>query len=115
MRKIIQNEVKCTLCDDIIYSGDRHDFKYCKCGNIAVDGGMAYLRRMGNGIANGTVIDRSMGMEEQHLKNVIAALEWANDNGRNNLGAALAVIRSLREDGLLDMSKFNPYDDRKEI
>jgi hypothetical protein len=26
----------------------RHDFKFCKCGAVAVDGGKDYLRRVGN-------------------------------------------------------------------
>ena len=25
-----------------------HDFKFCKCGAVAVDGGKDYLRRCGN-------------------------------------------------------------------
>jgi len=45
---IITNKVKCNVCNDIIESIHRHDFKWCKCGNIAVDGGKDYLRRVGN-------------------------------------------------------------------
>ena len=32
----------------MIESTYRHDFKYCKCGAVAVDGGKDYLRRLGN-------------------------------------------------------------------
>lgn len=46
--KIIRNSVKCLLCFDEIESVYRHDFKCCKCGNIAVDGGRDYLKRSGN-------------------------------------------------------------------
>ena len=45
---IITNKVKCKKCGDIIESKHRHDFKYCKCGSIAVDGGHDYLRRIGS-------------------------------------------------------------------
>lgn len=45
MRKIIKNCIQCNHCKDIIVSEHRHDFKYCKCGTVAVDGGNAYLRR----------------------------------------------------------------------
>ena len=31
-----------------IESAHRHDFKFCKCGAVAVDGGKDYLRRCGN-------------------------------------------------------------------
>lgn len=47
MNKIITNKVKCLVCSDIIESTHRHDFKYCKCGAIAVDGGKDYLKRLG--------------------------------------------------------------------
>lgn len=45
---ILRNAVQCLKCDDIIESHHVHDFKYCSCGNIAVDGGREYLRRLGN-------------------------------------------------------------------
>ena len=32
---------------NVIESKYRHDFKFCKCGAVAVDGGKAYLRRLG--------------------------------------------------------------------
>jgi len=45
---IKSNKIKCKKCKDIIESKHRHDFVYCKCGSIAVDGGLDYLRRVGN-------------------------------------------------------------------
>lgn len=45
MKKIIKNMVRCKLCKDVIESKTAHDFKYCSCGNVAVDGGHEYLRR----------------------------------------------------------------------
>ncbi|MBR1417014.1 MAG: hypothetical protein IJ572_04280 [Bacilli bacterium] len=48
MNKIIVNKIKCKKCGDIIESTHRHDFKFCKCGAVAVDGGKDYLRRLGN-------------------------------------------------------------------
>ena len=47
MKYIIRNAVKCNLCGETIESLHRHDFKFCKCGNIAVDGGFDYIRRVG--------------------------------------------------------------------
>ena len=44
MRKIIVNKVRCKKCNDIIESVDTHDFKYCGCGSIAIDGGIEYQR-----------------------------------------------------------------------
>ena len=38
------NKIKCLKCGDIIESLYRHDFKWCKCKSIFVDGGNDYLR-----------------------------------------------------------------------
>ncbi len=45
--KIIKNAAKCLKCGDIIESTFRHDFRYCSCQAIFVDGGHDYLRRGG--------------------------------------------------------------------
>jgi len=37
-------KVKCLSCFDIIQSMYRHDFKWCSCKGIAVDGGGDYLK-----------------------------------------------------------------------
>lgn len=46
--KIIVNKIKCKKCGDVIESKSVHDFKFCKCGAVAVDGGQDYLKRCGN-------------------------------------------------------------------
>ena len=46
--KILVNKIQCKKCKDIIESKYVHDFKWCVCRNIAVDGGLEYLRRVGN-------------------------------------------------------------------
>lgn len=45
---IVTNKAKCKKCGDIIESKHRHDFVFCSCGAIAVDGGKSYLKRVGN-------------------------------------------------------------------
>lgn len=45
MDKIKRNIVKCNYCKDIIESRYTHDFKWCSCKKIFVDGGREYLRR----------------------------------------------------------------------
>lgn len=44
---IIVNRIKFNNCGEIIESQHRHDFKYCSCKIVAVDGGKDYLRRLG--------------------------------------------------------------------
>lgn len=48
MKKIKRNAIKCNPCGDVIESRNSHDFVTCTCGTCAVDGGLDYLRRMGN-------------------------------------------------------------------
>jgi hypothetical protein len=42
---VVSNKAQCKLCNDVIESKSGHDFKYCSCGEIFVDGGNEYLRR----------------------------------------------------------------------
>lgn len=44
---IIRNSVRCRKCGDEIESKHRHDFVWCSCRSVAVDGGKDYLRRVG--------------------------------------------------------------------
>lgn len=37
------------MCEDVIVSRHRHDFKFCQCGETFVDGGRDYLRWGGAG------------------------------------------------------------------
>ena len=46
MQKIYVNKIRCKKCGDIIESFSVHDFKFCQCRSVAVDGGHAYLRRL---------------------------------------------------------------------
>jgi hypothetical protein len=44
---IKRNRAQCLKCKQIIESKNRHDFVWCKCKSIAVDGGKDYLKRVG--------------------------------------------------------------------
>lgn len=48
INKIRTNRIKCKKCGDIIESYNVHDFKWCSCKSVAVDGGREYLRRLGS-------------------------------------------------------------------
>ena len=48
IERIRTNKIKCRKCGDIIESIDVHDFKWCSCKSVAVDGGQKYLRRLGH-------------------------------------------------------------------
>ena len=42
--RLTRNAIRCKACEDVIESTHRHDFKYCKCGKVFVDGGLEYCR-----------------------------------------------------------------------
>lgn len=48
MKKIKRNVIRCNHCGDVIESRSCHDFVTCSCRKCAVDGGLDYLRRMGD-------------------------------------------------------------------
>lgn len=62
---IFRNSAKCLLCGDEVESVHRHDFVTCNCGNLSVDGGTEYLRRVYN--SADTYEDTSIGDEEDRL------------------------------------------------
>jgi hypothetical protein len=59
---IITNRAQCRLCKQIIESYHRHDFKWCKCGEIYVDGGKNYIRRGARDLNN--IIELSTSTDE---------------------------------------------------
>jgi hypothetical protein len=43
---LTRNAAQCLLCEQVVESKHIHDLVTCKCGNISVDGGTAYARRL---------------------------------------------------------------------
>lgn len=93
-KMILSNQVKCKNCKDEPYSAHVHDFKYCKCGSIAVDGGMFYLRRVGD---LNSYEDLSIEMDDKEAKFLLEKIQHALDTGRNALGILCAVERGRRD------------------
>ena len=61
---------------------------------------------------NAAFVDTSMTMEEEAVNDIMEAVKWGKETGRNDFGIALAVIRALRKHRLLDMTKFEgEYDE----
>lgn len=100
---IVQNAVMCNKCSDFIVSKHRHDFVTCKCGNVSVDGGQAYLRRVGgiekneDGERYRGYTDLSWEIPDELYKACAQAIVEADATGRNEYGMANAVLRKLRE------------------
>lgn len=47
-KRIIHNRIQCKKCNQVIESKYRHEFVLCKCGTVGIDGGLDYIRRIGN-------------------------------------------------------------------
>jgi hypothetical protein len=95
---IISNSATCRKCKDFIFSRHVHDFVTCKCGAISVDGGQDYLRRVGD---PADFIESSFSLDDDVVFAAMDAVKWARESGRNDMGIANAVIRSLYANGRL--------------
>lgn len=93
---IVSNQAKCKKCGEEIFSAHRHDFKSCKCGSISVDGGMDYLRRVGDLDA---IEDMSIEIPNEVIKEMQDMVKWAEETGRNDLGLICGLFRVLRDNG----------------
>lgn len=96
---IVQNAVSCNSCGDMIISKHRHDFVTCTCGAISVDGGQAYLRRVGGNLEKEAFADYSWSLPDELYDACADAVQEAMDTNRNKFGIANAVMRKLREAG----------------
>jgi len=71
--RIIRNSVICLKCKTEIVSTGRWDFKYCLCGNVAVDGGKAYLKRVYkdlNSIQETSILDETQEPTDEDYNTV---------------------------------------------
>ena len=57
------NKAQCRLCNDILESVYRHDFRTCSCGEISVDGGKSYIKRSAKNLDN--IIEMSEGYQKE--------------------------------------------------
>lgn len=96
---IVSNEVECLECHDRPFSAYKHDYKSCKCGAVSVDGGQSYLRRS---LKKGKAMkELSINLSTYQVQACVDAVQWGIDNGRNQLGIALAVLRACRDTGIM--------------
>jgi hypothetical protein len=94
---ILSNQARCLNCGDEPYSAHVHDYKSCKCGDIFVDGGQAYIRQ---GFMNrDDWMNLSIELDELPSEMIMSALDWSKENNRNSLGALCAIARALRDIG----------------
>lgn len=72
---ITTNAAVCHLCVEYIESKYGHDFKWCSCQNVAVDGGKNYIRRAFKDKGTYTEMNEYRNMTIEELKAKIGRLE----------------------------------------
>lgn len=61
------NAIQCPSCGDIIYSRSRHDFHWCSCHSVAIDGGFHYMKvSYKNDIPKSIELDLDITEKELH-------------------------------------------------
>lgn len=91
--RILSNQVRCKKCDTQPFSAHRHDFKRCACGAVAVDGGMSYLRRVGD---MSEVVELSIEAPVVLCKEALYYIDMALDESWGEeviLGSVLTALR----------------------
>ena len=91
--EIMCNQIECLSCGDKPFSRHRHDYSSCKCGKVAVDGGQRYLRRVGVGYTDMSIV---------WPEDLSAALTEAFDSqegGYTSYGFTCLVARVIRDVG----------------
>lgn len=93
---IVSNQGRCKLCGDEPFSAHRHDMSFCKCGEIAVDGGTAYRRRTAGSFDN--FIEMSIEIKDDAFKSITADLDKALDDDTFDAKSMSALTLSLLQD-----------------
>lgn len=124
----MRNRAKCKLCNDVIESKSVHEFVWCKCKEIAVDGGQEYFKCIAGSWSNfirvadddseipvktpepsceGPVIEpptyeERLGMLDAMIESIESLPPHAASQPASNydLCAALILLRSLFRDKL---------------
>lgn len=91
---ILSNQIQCLTCGDRPYSAHRHDFKRCKCGSVAVDGGQEYCRRVGTHWK-----ELSLTVPDEIGWAMRDAAYKAEKDGKNPWGILLMALIAARDRG----------------
>ena len=110
---IVSNQIRCLFCGDEPYSTTRHNYKTCKCGKVAVDGGQAYLRRafVADMAPDECYKDISIVISQKAINMIVDELEKTAQRGVNTYGLACAALRALRDSG--EKITFGEEDDER--
>lgn len=80
--------VICNHCHNFIFSRTTHDFRWCPCEKVAVDGGRDYLKIIGNK-EDWTFYSTTVDLTEEELIN-----DW--NNGSDKYGIIPMTEKSIQ-------------------
>lgn len=107
MSEYLNNKVKCNICNQIIESRTRNDFKFCDCGSTAIDGGISYLRRIGRSYEELSVKDDKN--HETRRSNMV----WGNNFDKNMIKLPKTewiLIKNLSNNHIKNILKIDNID-----
>lgn len=79
----MKNRAKCKLCGDVIESFHQYDMVYCRCGEIAVDGGSDAMRCIAGNWDNFLRVDDEGNIVVPKVKDDVKPLyidKWPEEN-----------------------------------
>jgi hypothetical protein len=94
MKKTRVVAIECPKCGDLIYSRARHDFHWCSCKEVAIDGGFDYVR-----LAFTTI------QPKQHIKYVNATRQELYDDWNTQKNKFGFILTSTKKNGKLKSVK----------
>ena len=104
---VLSNKIQCKKCGDIIESFSGHDFKYCSCESVAVDGGKNPwgMRRIGNPEDYIDLSEVTSEEDEGWFEQVRETFTWGS-YGKNGKGPKKQILlKDLEEDHLKNILK----------
>lgn len=94
---ILRSQIRCLLCDNLVASIHRHDFRSCPCGSVSLDGGRDYMRVLTQASEGKLYEDASIRIKEDltleeggHCLAVLRALAILRPHTPQQLGRATA-------------------------
>lgn len=86
---VLSNKIQCNRCGDIIESKHVHDYRTCSCGHVSVDGGLDYMRRIGNDFTD--LSEVTSKDKEDWFERVRETFTWGS-YGRGGKGPKKSIL-----------------------